>query len=67
MDKNFFERVKKCLTEVNAIYRKYQINGTVAVNFPNKKGAPFLSRIAIFIINKQGGIIDTIYHDGRKK
>jgi hypothetical protein len=52
----YFETEKKLL-------EKLQLKKRMVITFKNRKKVPFLSSIAIKIMRKQGGILDTEFSD----
>lgn len=52
----YFETEKKLL-------EKLQLKKRMVITFKNRKKVPFLSNIAIKIMRKQGGILDTEFSD----
>jgi hypothetical protein len=54
-----FERGKKYLAENQKLLDKYGIRSELVIHFPKKKKLPFLSKIALKTIRRQGGVLDT--------
>lgn len=67
MDKNFERRVKKAITEIGEIYKKYNLGVTLSVRLPRHAKPPLLTRLALWVLSKHGAIIDTLYTDLKKK
>ena len=67
MNKKLQDKVVKALKEVEAIYKKHNLGIRLSINFPNRKTVPFIAKVAVWIIEKYGGIIDTLYIDLTKK
>ena len=53
------KKIKQYLKDNKALMRKYNLVSKLTISFPEKKKVPFLSKIAIKIIAKQGGVLDT--------
>ncbi|MCF7898839.1 MAG: hypothetical protein K9L31_02725 [Candidatus Pacebacteria bacterium] len=69
MDKNIAKLQKKVdsyLKENDLLLKKKKIKPVLVINFPKRKKIPFLSKIALKIVNKQGGIIDMQFIDNVK-
>lgn len=66
MQKEFQKRVLKYLDEQAGILKKNKVAVAPTINFPDKKKIPILSRFALWIITKQGGIFDTRFFDLKK-
>lgn len=64
---NLKQKVKACITEKRKIERKYKLGSRMVVNFPKRKKVPLLSQVAMRIIMKQGGILDTQYYEDKKR
>lgn len=63
----FLSRIEAYMENDNNALNKYGIVKKLVISFKRKqKKIPFLSRIAIKIISKQGGIIDTQFSDALK-
>lgn len=60
---NFLNRVNKYFTENERLLAKYNLSAQLFINFPAKKKVPLLSRIAIWILKIQGGILDIRLND----
>lgn len=54
---SLIERATSYNKEMETLLAKYNLEMSVAFNFPNPQKTPFLSRIAIAIIRLQGGLI----------
>ena len=59
IDKNKLQKkVENYLKENELLLKKAKLQTVLIINFPTKKKAPFLSKIALKIVNKQGGKLD---------
>lgn len=61
------ERATKYLNESNKLLKKYGLLLQLTVNFPRRLRTPILSRIALWIVSKQGGYLDIRFRDMRKQ
>jgi len=64
----FQERIQFYLKNNESLLRKYGLATSPIVSFPKRKKTPRLSKMAIWVVNKQGGsldikIIDTINNE----
>lgn len=53
------KEIHKYIKENKILMRKHHLVSQLTISFPGKKKVPFLSKIAIKIIAKQGGVLDT--------
>lgn len=63
----FMVRVKMYISDNEKLLKKYKLSMWVMVNFPRRLKIPLLSRIALWIVGKQGGILDINISDKNKK
>jgi len=61
------ERAAKYMKENNELLKKYRLVARLIVNFPFKQKAPILSRIALWLVGKQGGQLDMQFGEFRKE
>jgi hypothetical protein len=61
------ERANRYLNESSKILKKYGLLLQLTVNFPRRFRTPILSRIALWIVSKQGGYLDIRFRDMRKQ
>jgi hypothetical protein len=59
-------RVTSYIKEEAKLLKKYKIAKKMIINFGRKKKVPWLSKIAIKIINAQGGIVDLQFFNLKK-
>jgi len=64
---NVVRRVQSYLKENNELLRKHKLIARLVIHFGEKKGVPLLSRIALWIVGKQGGKLDIQFGDASKK
>lgn len=64
---NIQQKVKNCILEKKKAERKYKLGSRLVVNFPKLEKVPILSKLAMKIIHKQGGILDTQYYEDKKR
>ena len=57
------KRLEILLKEEAKLYKKYHILKKFTIHFPKKNKVPLLSKIAVRIVSKQGGEINTQYLD----
>lgn len=53
------QRVEQYVKEDAKSLARLSLQKQLLVNFPNRRSVPLLSRLAIAIIRRQGGILDT--------
>lgn len=53
------QRVEQYVKEDAKSLARLSLQKQLLVNFPNRRSVPILSRFAIAIIRRQGGILDT--------
>lgn len=51
-----FEKYKK---ENESLLKKYKLQSRVVIAFPKKKKTPLLGKLALWLLNKSGAIVDT--------
>lgn len=56
------KKLEKLLKEEAKLYKKYKIKKISSIHFPKKQKVPLFSRLAVWIISKQGGEINTQYY-----
>jgi len=61
------KRIGNYLKENNELLRKHKLIARLVIHFGEKKGVPLLSRIALWIVGKQGGKLDIQFGDASKK
>jgi len=61
------KRAKCYLKENDALLRKHKLIIRLVVNFPQKQKTPLLSRIALWVVAKQGGNLDIQFGEVVKK
>jgi hypothetical protein len=64
---DFESRVKQYMKENEAFLKRNNIAIRLVMNFPRSSKVPMLSRMALWIIGKQGGILDMEFGDPKKK
>jgi hypothetical protein len=57
------ERAQNYLKENEETLRRYKLASLPVINFPFRRKPPILSRIALWIVVKQGGQLDTQFRD----
>ncbi len=60
------DMVNILIAKEQKLYEKADIGRLLFINFPNKKNL-FLKRIAVWILNKNGAVIDTKYFNLKQK
>jgi len=61
------KRIGNYLKENNELLRKHKLIARLVIHFGEKKRVPLLSRIALWIVGKQGGKLDIQFGDASKK
>lgn len=61
------ERAEAYLKNAEISLKHYSLSMRPIINFPRRRKAPLVSRIAIWIITKQGGVLDLHFLDNIKK
>lgn len=61
------ERVKRYLKENEKLLKKHSLVCYPVINFPRRSKIPFLAKIALRILARKGGILDTKFDDLRKR
>jgi hypothetical protein len=64
---NVAHKAERYLKENDVLLRKYKLVIRLVINFPRRFSTPLLSRIALWIVSKQGGQLDIQFGDIRKK
>lgn len=52
------KKVRSYLIDNARLLKKYRLRTLNVIHFPKRRKVPILSRIALLIINKQGGVND---------
>lgn len=60
------KRVKLYLKENDLLLRRHKLVIRLVINFASRQRTPLLSRIALWIVGKQGGQLDIQFGDIRK-
>lgn len=60
---NITERVGHYLKENGVLLKKYKLIARLIINFPRRRKPTLLSRLLLWIVAKQGGILDTQFND----
>jgi hypothetical protein len=63
----FIKRVTEYMAENDKVLKKFKIKPQPSISFPFHRHLPILSRICLWIVRKQGGILDTQFKDDTKK
>lgn len=63
--KSLQDRVAEYVKEDLKLLKRLHIKKTLLINFPGRMRIPFWSRIALKIVMRQGGIIDTRVTDDK--
>lgn len=66
MGENINEKMKSYLAENGKLLEKYKMSMRLVINFPTKKSIPLLSKLAMKVVNLQGGILDIQFIDDKK-
>jgi hypothetical protein len=61
------QRAKECMNEMDTLLKKRGLAMRPVINFSNKKKTPLLSRIAVWVVVKQGGHVDLQFNELKKK
>jgi hypothetical protein len=64
---NVARRAERYLKENDLLLRKHKLVIRLVINFPRRFSTPLFSRIALWIVSKQGGQLDIQFGDIRKK
>lgn len=64
---NVARRAERYLKENDVLLRKNGLVIRLVINFPRRFKTPLLSRIALWLVAKQGGQLDIQFGDIRKK
>lgn len=54
------------LKENEGLLKKFKLAMRPVVNFPFRRKTPLLSKIALWIVNKQGGLLDIQFTESKK-
>ena len=60
-------RAQSYLKENDVLLRKHKLVIRLVINFPRRFSTPLFSRIALWIVSKQGGQLDLQFGEYRKK
>ncbi len=60
------KRAQSYLKENEVLLKKHRLLLRLVINFAEKKKVPLLSRIALWIVNKQGGLLDIQFGEIQK-
>lgn len=62
------KNVRDYIVDNAVLLKKYHLESHPVIIFPKKRAmkAPILSRIAMWVINKQGGVMDTQFRSIKK-
>lgn len=58
-DKEIIKRGKKYIQELEKLQKLHKVRSMQIVSFPSRKKVPLLSRISLWILQIQGGVLDT--------
>lgn len=61
------KKVERYIKENTALLEKHGLMTQLIVNFPRRLKVPFLSRLCLWIVAKQGGVTDMQFGELRKK
>lgn len=69
MDKKLIDRINKSLKEIEQVYKKHGLKASLSIYFPKYPTGkiPIIPRLAIWVLARYGGIIDTNFTDLKKK
>jgi len=67
MDNQSIKKIKGYLKENKRLLKKYRLIVQPVIHFPTRARVPFLSKIALWIIRKQGATLDIKFDDLSKK
>ena len=65
--KNVADRAKQYLKENDALLKKHKLIIRLIINFSRRTKTPLLSRIALWVVSKQGGMVDMQFGEPRKE
>ena len=65
--KNVADRAKQYLKENDALLKKHKLMIRLIINFARRTKTPLLSRIALWVVSKQGGMVDMQFGEPRKE
>lgn len=60
---NIAKRADQFLIEQGTLLKKFKLVMRPVINFAPKRKTPLLSRIALWIVQKQGGALDIQFND----
>lgn len=61
------ERAKNYLKENETLLKKYKLRLQLVVNFPKRKKPTLLSKLALWIVAKQGGRLDLQFDEKKRE
>ena len=61
------KKAEAYMRDNEALLRKYKLAFRLVVNFPRRFRTPLLSKIALWIVAKQGGMLDIQFSDTRDR
>jgi len=61
------KKAESYLKENEGLLRKYKLTFRLVVNFAKRRNPPLLSKLALWIVAKQGGILDIQFGETVKK
>ncbi|MBP8994107.1 MAG: hypothetical protein KBG30_09900 [Bacteroidales bacterium] len=61
------KKVQSYMKENDKLLRKFGLDMRPIINFPERSKVPLLSRIALRIVAKQGGINDIQFNEDKRK
>jgi hypothetical protein len=60
-------RVQQYVADNNKLLERHGMRSMIVINFPQRKRVPILSKIALWFVRKQGGILDMRFEIFNKK
>ena len=58
---DFQNRLKQAQKQEQLLYKKYKIDRKIIIHFPQQKDNSIFIRLALWILNKKGGVLDIQY------
>jgi len=62
---DFQNRLKQAQKQEQLLYKKYKIDRKIIIYFPQQKDNSIFIRLALWILNKKGGVLDIQYFDNK--
>ena len=62
----FDERIVKYLDEQTELLKRHKMSAQICINFPKRKKVTLLSKLSIWFLKRQGGVLDTRFFDLKK-